>query len=134
MITGRSVHNQSIERLWHDLFEGVTYIYYNLFYHLEDNGILDSSNPSHLFALHYVYIPRINRHIESWRQGYIQHRIRTAGNRTPMQLYTEGLLQLRTLQHTAISEVYEPVTQVRKQLTIKTCFAFRLRMICIKGV
>ena len=114
MITGRSVHNQRIERLWRDLFEGVTYIYYNLFYHLEDNGILDSSNPSHLFALHYVYIPRINRHIESWRQGYIQHKIRTAGNRSPMQLYIQGLLQLRNSQHTAIRDAYEPATPVRK--------------------
>ena len=35
MITGRSVHNQRIERLWRDLFDGVSYIYYNLFYHLE---------------------------------------------------------------------------------------------------
>ena len=114
MITGRSVHNQRIERLWRDLFEGVTYIYYNLFYHLEDNGILDSSNPSHLFSLHYVFIPRINRHIESWRQGYIQHRIRTAGSRSPMQLYIQGLLQFRSAQHTAIRDVYEPATPVRK--------------------
>ena len=115
MITGRSVHNQRIERLWLDLFEGVTYIYYNLFYHLEDNGILDSSNPSHLFSLHFVYIPRINRHIESWRQAYIQHSIRTAGNKSPMQLYIQGLLQFRNSQHTAIREVYEPATPVRRQ-------------------
>ena len=75
MITGRSVHNQRIERLWRDLFDGVSYIYYHLFYHLEDNGVLEPSNPQHLFSLHYVYVPRINRHIEKWKQGFVRHRI-----------------------------------------------------------
>ena len=113
MITGRSIHNQRIERLWRDLFEGVIYVYYHLFYHLEDNGRLESSNPHHIFALHYVYVPRINRHLESWRQGYLQHRIRTAGNRSPMQLYILGLLQYRGSQHVAIDNLYQPTTMVR---------------------
>ena len=114
MITGRSVHNQRIERLWRDLFEGVTYIYYHLFYHLEDNGMLESSNVSQLFLLHYIYLPRINRHLQSWTEGYLQHRIRTAGNRTPMQLYIMGLLQHRSSQHVAIRDLYEPTTIVSK--------------------
>ena len=114
MITGRSVHNQRIERLWRDLFEGVMYIYYHLFYHLEDNGMLESSNVSQLFSLHYIYLPRINRHLQSWTERYLQHRIRTAGNRTPMQLYIMGLLQHRSSQHVAIRDLYEPTTIVSK--------------------
>lgn len=113
MITGRSVHNQRIERLWRDLFEGVTFIYYHLFYHLEDNLILDPTNPTHLFSLHYVFVPRINRHLESWRQGYLHHRIRKAGNRSPMQLYILGLLQNRNTQHVAVRDLYEPLPLVR---------------------
>ena len=113
MITGRSVNNQRIERLWRDLFEGVTHIYYHLFYHLEDNGMFDSSNREDMFSLHYVYIPRVNRHLEVWRQGYLQHRIRTAGNRTPMQLYILGLLQYRNSRHVAIRDLHEPITMVR---------------------
>lgn len=114
MITGRSVHNQRIERLWRDLFDGVSYIYYHLFYHLEDNGVLEPSNPQHLFSLHYVYVPRINRHIEKWKQGFVRHRIRTAGNRSPMQLYILGLLNLRSSQHVAVRNVFEPTSQVNR--------------------
>ena len=87
MIVGKSVHNQRIQRLWRDVFDGVLYIYYHLFYHLEDSHIIHMTNEIHFFALHFVYVPRINNHLKVWKAGYVRHHIRTAGNRTPMQLY-----------------------------------------------
>lgn len=106
MICGQSVHNQRIERLWRDVFEGVICIYYNLFYHLEDCGVLDPSDETNLYCLHYVYKPRINRHLDTWKQGWIRHRIRTAGNRSPIQLYIMGLLSNTNSAHRTATEVY----------------------------
>ena len=112
MIAGRSVHNQRIERLWRDVYDGVLYIYYSLFYHLEGCGVLDPTSESDLFALHYVYKPRINRHLSVWKEGYLRHHIRTAGQRTPMQLYILGLLRMRGSGQLPAQEVYEQLSVV----------------------
>ena len=40
-ITGRSVHNQRIARLWRDVFSGCVSLFYHTYYVLEDAGLLD---------------------------------------------------------------------------------------------
>ena len=79
-ITGRSVHNQRIERLWRDLFMGCISLFYDLFYTLEDTGVLDPSNNADLFALHYVFIPCVNVQLDVFWQSYSHHRLSTASN------------------------------------------------------
>ena len=112
MIAGRSVHNQRIERPWRDVFDGVLYIYYHLFYHLEDCCTLDPANQGHLFALYFVSVPRINRHLNLWKAGYVRHKIRTAGSRSLKQLYTLGLVRMRGTDLVAAREMYEPRTDI----------------------
>ena len=69
-ITGRSVHNQRIERFWRDMFTTCISVFYYLFYSLEDNGLLCPTDEIDLFSLHYVFLPRINAHLETFRQAY----------------------------------------------------------------
>ena len=59
-ITGSSTHNQRIERLWVDMCQSVTFLYYRLFYFMEQQGALDPLNEVHLYAHHYVYVARLN--------------------------------------------------------------------------
>ena len=79
-ITGRSVHNQRIERLWRDVFTGCISLFYHLFYALEDNDLLDCNNNSDLFALHYTFLPWINLALDVWKQSYCHLPLRTARN------------------------------------------------------
>ena len=43
-ITGRSVHNQCVEKFWRDLFAGCTSLFYYIFYYLEDIEVLSHQN------------------------------------------------------------------------------------------
>jgi len=86
MITGKSTHNQRIERLWRDVFNGVLSLYYELFYFLEDIGQLDALNKFHLAALHYIYLPIINDKIKLWCKAWCTHRLRTVKT-SPLRLW-----------------------------------------------
>lgn len=102
IITGNSTHNQRIERLWRDTHRSVTILYYRLFYFLEQEGLLDPLNEVHSFALHYIYLPRINRALQVFSEGWNYHGIRTAHHQSPHQLFVAGTLRLHSSGLTAL--------------------------------
>jgi len=102
IIVGASVHNQRIERLWKDMHKCVTSLYYRLFYFMEQHDLLNPLNEKHLFALHYIFLPRINRSLIQFVDSWNHHPIRTAHHKSPHQLFTSGLLYLRNSGLTAL--------------------------------
>ncbi|XP_057293358.1 uncharacterized protein LOC130621985 [Hydractinia symbiolongicarpus] len=76
-IRGKSVHNQRIERLWRDVYTNVLCAYRELFNQMETLNILDVKNDIHLFALHYVFKPRIAASLEGWIRAHNEHLLRS---------------------------------------------------------
>ena len=70
-IAGPSTHNQRIERLWRDVFRCVCHFCYYLFYAMESTGILNTDNPIHVFTLHLIFIPRINKALDEFCEAFI---------------------------------------------------------------
>lgn len=92
VITGCSVHNQRIERLWAELNRVVSFHFSNLFTFMENEGILDSTDELHLFCLHYIYLPRVQRAAAEFRNQWNNHGLSTQGSQTPLQLWQRGVL------------------------------------------
>ena len=90
IIVGSSVHNVRIERLWRDTFRCVLSVFYQLCFFLEETERLDPLSELDLFCLHIVYIPRINKAIREFSNGWNNHALTTECCRTPIQLYTSG--------------------------------------------
>ncbi len=112
-ITGRSVHNSRIERLWRDVYQTVLSIFYDLFLSLEGDGYLDPDNEDQLFCLHSVYLPLINDCLCKFTLSWNNHKIRTAGSKSPLQLFILGMQQIGGENGTVASEYFERLTQAR---------------------
>ncbi len=91
IITGKSTHNQRIERFWRDLFSGCISFFYYFFYFLEDIGIFNIEDEIDLMSLHFVFLPIIQKQLDIFKQAWAHHSLRTEGNRTPQQLWILGL-------------------------------------------
>lgn len=50
------------------------FIFYSLFYLFEDIGLLDIENTLDLYALHFIFTPLIQHHLDLFRQGWANHR------------------------------------------------------------
>ena len=118
VIVGKSVHNQRIERMWRDVYQGVLDIYYRLFYFLERNNMLDPNNDIHLYCLHYIFIPRINGHLQHWRNAWIKHPLQSERNLTPEQLWVAGLQRIACSGNIIAKEVFENIDEVSMWITV----------------
>ncbi|MEQ2257041.1 hypothetical protein ILYODFUR_030369 [Ilyodon furcidens] len=90
-ISGKSV--QRIERLWRDVWTGVTHVYYDVLHSLEEDGFLNISDSLHLFCAQYTFLPRLKADLAKFSAGWNDHPIRTERSLSPNQLWELGMLQ-----------------------------------------
>ncbi|XDV17751.1 hypothetical protein PO909_023570, partial [Leuciscus waleckii] len=89
-LRGRSTHNQRIERLWVDLWRGVSNVYYDLFNFLESEGIVDVDNEMHI----------------NFSRQWNNHGLRTERHQSPLQIFVRGCLAQQSQPSTAVREMF----------------------------
>ncbi|XP_063051898.1 uncharacterized protein LOC134446461 [Engraulis encrasicolus] len=105
-MSGKSVHNQRIERLWRDVWTAVTSNFYHVLHSLEEDSLLDPSNSSHLFCAQFVFLPRIQHCLDTFTEGWNNHPIRSERNLTPNQLWAIGMRQNTVAPPDNIEEIH----------------------------
>ena len=92
-IAGSSVRNQRIERLWRDVFRCVSSTFYTLFYSLEESSVLDPDNEIDIFALHCLYLTRINHSLKEFKEAWNRHPLRTENNWNPYKIWMNSVIR-----------------------------------------
>lgn len=75
---------------------------------MESESIIQRDNELHLFALHFVYLPRINAALEEFVAQWNNHSIRTRGGLSPWKLYVNGILDVHNSNYSAVENIYGP--------------------------
>ena len=109
IITGSSVHNCRVERAHKDVYAGVLCHFAEIFDGMERDGLLDPLNNVHLYAFHFVYIPRINKSLEEFVSQWNNHPISTENNLSSLQMYAQGTLQNMHSGHTGVDSILSEV-------------------------
>ena len=65
----------------------------------------------HLAALHFIFLPRINRHLHTFESGHNSGPISTEQNNSPEQLWIRGMLAVRNADFSVAQEFREEVNQ-----------------------
>ncbi|XP_064622711.1 uncharacterized protein LOC135484933 [Lineus longissimus] len=105
VIRGRSVHSTRIERIWLELWSNTINVFYDLFQEFEKDLILDPNCENQMFALHFVYLPRIRESVADFIGQWNHHKIRTE-NASPIQLFVQRSLELQGSTHTGIRDIF----------------------------
>ena len=104
-ITGPSVHNTRIERLWREVVHCILYMFKNIFLHLEHIGVLNRNNDVDIFSLHYVYMPRVNSALVHFVDMFNNHGLSTEHGLSLHQLWISGILQHHSSNYSGVRGV-----------------------------
>ena len=78
---------------------------------MENCGILDPSNEVHMFALHHVFLPRINRNLVMFQKAYNRSPLSTERGCSPTQLWIRGMLAVAHSAQQVAQEFNNPEVQ-----------------------
>lgn len=104
IITGTSVHNQRIERLWREVNQIICIRFVNIFSFLEANGLFSPLNKIHLCCLHLVYLPLINSALQQLTSSWNNHPVTSECNYSPRQLWIDGMVRMRNSTCSAVQD------------------------------
>lgn len=106
-VSGKSVHNQRIERLWRDSWNGCVNVYSSLFSDMESAGVMEPGDDVHIWALHFVFLPLLKRSLDMFISQWNNHGLRTESGRTPAQLFVTGALQNRNSSLRSVQGLFQ---------------------------
>ncbi|XP_028414092.1 uncharacterized protein LOC114537171 [Dendronephthya gigantea] len=104
-ITGSSVRNQRIERLWRETNRLIASRFVNIFLYLEQQNVFDPDSELHLMALHLVFLPLVNKALDAFIEEWNSHPVTSACSYTPIQLWVRGLVASRNTDYSAVNDV-----------------------------
>ena len=67
-------------------------VFAETFCSIETEVYLDPLNEVDMYCLHFIFSPRINKCLEEFQESWNNHSLSTEGNKSPYQLFVEGLL------------------------------------------
>jgi hypothetical protein len=73
------------------VFYGVLGFYKNVLLYLEDQSLLNVEDALHLSVLHFVFLPRLNRHLREFMLAWNNHPLSTEAGYSPSQIFLMSL-------------------------------------------
>ena len=98
---------------------------------MKESGLLKIDNPLHKVALHYVYLPRLNRALSSFVSAWNNHPLRTENNWSPERIWVNEMMDLRNHQLMAVADIFYGYDPSAPTLWIMDCPQLKLRMLTL---